>query len=188
MINADTMSVESLRYVDPRTLLWVDEWNQFTRAVRHRVFEDLRGRFAMPSLYTVVPRRRRSDHLCGRSGASEMHTDDYRKLYAVSRYIWEYIQQFHQRHSSQPPPKSFTNEHEFELWVFKKMRRRIVGKTPTEEELWSSIWSILRQYWAPRRVGFPECGWRGWYFSEHDFLSMECAARCAFSEGFGVVR
>lgn len=187
LIHADTMSVGSLRYVDPRTQSMVNEWNHISRAVRRRVFEDMRGRFAMPSLYTVVPRRRRSDHLRGRSGASEMGTDDYRKVYAVSGYIWEYIQHFHHRHSSQPPPKSFTNEHEFQLWVFHKIRRRIGGKLPTEEELWCSMWAILRRYWAQRRVGFPECGWRGWYFSEHDFLLMECAARCAFSQGFGVV-
>jgi hypothetical protein len=67
------------------------------------------------------------------------------------------------------------------------MRHHIVGKMPTEEELWSHTWSILRHFWAPRRVGFPECGWHGWHFSEHDFLSMEYATRHAFRQGFGVV-
>jgi hypothetical protein len=138
-------------------------------------------------LYTNEPKRRRSEYSCGRSGDAEMHSEDYRKLYAVSRYIWEYIQQFRHRHSSQPPPKSFTDKHEFEHWLFKKMRHHIVGKMPTEEELWSHTWSVLRHFWAPRRVGFPECGWHGWHFSEHDFLSMEYATRHAFRQGFGVV-
>jgi hypothetical protein len=101
--------------------------------------------------------------------------------------VWQCIQhdRFRERFESQPPPKAYSDVHKFEQWLCKKIRQRIAGSKPTEAQLWSHLMSGMRQEWRRRGEGLPECGWRGWHFAECGFVELECAARGAFSAGWG---
>ncbi len=62
------------------------------------------------------------------------------------------------------------------------MQRRI----PEEDECWTYVMSALQQAWVPRGQGLPECGWKGWHFSEAEFAELERVTRGAFSVGWAV--
>ncbi len=190
IVTLDATSADQWLYVAPNSETWVDEWHRITSAVQHSAFADIRARLARRSLYTNDPKRLRSEYDQGRSGSAEIPHEEYKKIYAVSVYVWQYIQhdRFRERFESQPPPKAYSDVHKFEQWLFKKIRQRIAGSKPTEAQLWSHLMSALRQAWGRRGQGLPECGWRGWHFAESDFVELERAARGAFSAGWGVLK
>ncbi len=186
----ETVDGESWDWVNPESEAWLEEWKRTTRAVQHNAFADIRVRFARPSLYTNHPKRHRSAYAQGRSGDAEMKETDYKKIYAVSLFIWRYIQgdEFRQRHAAQPPPKSFLDSGEFGKWLFGKLKNHLDIQTQPEARLWSTTWTILREAWASKGVGFPSCGWTGWHFSEAEFCRLEIATQNAFEDGFGVIQ
>ncbi len=170
----------------------VDVRGTMSNAVEDPVFRELRERFANTSLYTDCPNKPWSDHTQGRSGSAEIPRDEYLKIYAVSVCVWSYIQQypFCYRFAAQPPPKAYSDKREFQQWLFRKMKKCMASKnqrSPTDHEYWTYLMLILRRAWTSSRGRDPQCGWKGWSFTEQDFTRLERVMRHAFSTGFGVL-
>ena len=162
-----------------------------SNAVAESFFVDLRARIAKTSLYTDFPNRPYWEHAQGRSGNAEIPRDEYLKIYAVSGFVWYYIQQkpFCHRFSEQPPPKAYSDRREFTTWLFRKMKACIAsngGLALADDAYWTALMVILRQAWQTSGGRDPQCNWKGWWFLDKEFDRLESVLRDEFSRGFGV--